>query len=200
MAPVLSLPEGSLPYIETLRKYVTLEALDVPTEDVWRLGMRERFKIACRTWAHSGLGTPVAVHGYYVVKAVLYLLGFWHLQRRHAGGGFWRKLRESSALRRDAFARLVAYNLLFEVLGLGCGSGPLTGRLLPPHTSWFHFLCPGTMKLPFRLNARDDRQALIPALTTRRSKKDVLLFVAYLLSLLRAVTAKRLTPQHFRRY
>ena len=38
--------------------------------------------------------------------------------------------------------------MLFEVLGLGCGSGPLTGRYFPPIGGFLYFLRPGTTKLP----------------------------------------------------
>ena len=38
--------------------------------------------------------------------------------------------------------------MLFEILGLGCGSGPLTGRYVPPIGGFLYFLRPGTTKLP----------------------------------------------------
>lgn len=34
------------------------------------------------------------------------------------------------------------------MLGLGCGSGPLTARYLPPVAAFLHFLRPGTVRLP----------------------------------------------------
>jgi hypothetical protein len=38
--------------------------------------------------------------------------------------------------------------MLFEIAGLGCGSGPLTGRYVPPMGGALYFLRPGTTKLP----------------------------------------------------
>ena len=38
--------------------------------------------------------------------------------------------------------------MLFEVLGLGCGSGPLTGRYVPPIGGFLYFMRPGTLKAP----------------------------------------------------
>jgi hypothetical protein len=40
------------------------------------------------------------------------------------------------------------WSLLFEMLGFGCGSGPLTARYMPPVGGFLYFLRPGTIKLP----------------------------------------------------
>src|SRR5262249_41090212 len=47
-----------------------------------------------------------------------------------------------------AFQKAILWSMLFEILGLGCGSGPLTGRYLPPFGGALYFLRPGTTKLP----------------------------------------------------
>ena len=47
-----------------------------------------------------------------------------------------------------AFQKAILWSLLFEGLGLGCGSGPLTGRYFPPVGGFLYFLRPGTTKLP----------------------------------------------------
>ena len=38
--------------------------------------------------------------------------------------------------------------MAFENLGLGCGSGPLTGRYRPPVGGALYFCRPGTTKVP----------------------------------------------------
>ena len=38
--------------------------------------------------------------------------------------------------------------MAFEAIGLGCGSGPLTGRYNPPLGGALYFLRPGTTKMP----------------------------------------------------
>ena len=38
------------------------------------------------------------------------------------------------------------FSLLFELLGFGCGSGPLTARYIPPVGGFLYFLRPGTTK------------------------------------------------------
>src|SRR6185295_17499091 len=60
------------------------------------------------------------------------------------------KLTELGAwwLRPEAFQKAILWSLLFEILGLGCGSGPLTGRYVPPIGGALYFLRPGTTKLP----------------------------------------------------
>src|SRR5882672_1290971 len=84
-----------------------------------------------------------------------------------------------------AFQKAILWNLLFEVLGLGCGSGPLTGRYMPPVGGVLYFLRPGTTKLPLFPNTR-----LISG--TRRSWLDVGLYFALIAFALRALAAERL--------
>src|SRR5205807_1066323 len=59
----------------------------------------------------------------------------------HDIGSWW--------LRAEAFQKAILWSALFEVIGLGCGSGPLTGRYFPPFGGALYFLRPGTTKLPF---------------------------------------------------
>src|SRR6185369_225356 len=54
----------------------------------------------------------------------------------------------SWGLEREAFVKAILWSMLFESLGLGCGSGPLTGRYVPPIGGALYFLRPGTTKLP----------------------------------------------------
>ena len=44
-------------------------------------------------------------------------------------------------------SKAILWSLVFEITGLGCGSGPLTGRYLPPFGGR-SILRPGTTKLP----------------------------------------------------
>eukprot|EP00927_Polykrikos_kofoidii_P054317 TRINITY_DN48749_c0_g1_i1.p1 TRINITY_DN48749_c0_g1~~TRINITY_DN48749_c0_g1_i1.p1 ORF type:complete len:581 (-),score=52.78 TRINITY_DN48749_c0_g1_i1:170-1912(-) len=193
MAPILSVPVGSNAEaaLQRFGARIPLSSFGISAKELGDMDLREQFRLACTGWARSGMGIPFSAHTYYGLKAILYLAGFWVFQ---AGSSRCWSLRQlfDKCTRSDAFRRFVVYNLLWEVLGLGCGSGPLTARFLPPHTAWFHFLCPGTMKLPFRTNARDSRRPLLP-LSTRRNRFDVLLFATYLASLLRALTMRRVS-------
>ncbi len=46
------------------------------------------------------------------------------------------------------FEKVVLYTMLFEVVGLGCGFGPLNNRFFPPLGSILYWLRPGTIRLP----------------------------------------------------
>lgn len=119
-----------------------------PTE--WaQMPFRERARLACESYALQGWGFPGAVYLFYGVKIVLYVagwllfcsftpgMGFGHLG---SIGDWW--------LSEIAFQKAVLWSMLFEGLGLGCGSGPLTARYFPPFTAFLHFLRPGTTKRP----------------------------------------------------
>jgi hypothetical protein len=41
----------------------------------------------------------------------------------------------------------VLYTMLFEVVGFGCGFGPLNNRFFPPMGSIIYWLRPGTIRL-----------------------------------------------------
>src|SRR6201993_4860447 len=46
------------------------------------------------------------------------------------------------------FEKVALYPLLFEVIGLGCGFGPLNNRFFPPMGSILYWLRFGTIRLP----------------------------------------------------
>ena len=46
------------------------------------------------------------------------------------------------------FEKVVLYTMLFEVIGLGCGFGPLNNRFFPPMGSVLYWLRPNTIRLP----------------------------------------------------
>lgn len=115
---------------------------------VWStLPLAERGRQVCASWAMQGYGTPPAAYALYAVKMALYA-GAWV-----AWCGFTPGLGDLATigdwwLHPIAFQKAIAWSMLFEGLGLGCGSGPLTGRYLPPVGGALYFLRPGTTKLP----------------------------------------------------
>jgi hypothetical protein len=112
-----------------------------------KLPLHERGRMVCEAWALQGYGTPLGVFLAYALKLALYVAG-WVVACRFSPGlgdlssiGTWW-------LAPVAFQKAIVWSLLFEVLGLGCGSGPLTGRYFPPVGGFLYFLRPGTTKLP----------------------------------------------------
>ncbi len=134
----------------------------------------ERCKQVCQAWAVQGYGSPLSVTFVYALKAALFIAAWW---------GFCSVSFPASEVSRWwleplAFQKAILWSLCFESLGFGCGSGPLTGRYLPPVGGFLYFLRPGTTKRP-----------LFAALGHRRTVLDVLLYAALQVSLLRALLA-----------
>jgi len=111
-----------------------------------RMPFGRRAKLVCVAWAEQGYGTPAAIFGVYALKIVAFVAGWvgWCSLSPSLGGPaelsrWW--------LEPLAFQKAIVWSMLFEVLGLGCGSGPLGGRYLPPISAPLYFLRPRTMKL-----------------------------------------------------
>jgi hypothetical protein len=123
---------------------------DTPQIDFeeWSKGTRaEKIIPMARHWAEVGFGTPVLLHLFYVVKIALYILAAWLLALTTTGidglGGVAHWYAEPIV-----FEKVVLYTMLFEVVGLGCGFGPLNNRFFPPLGSILYWLRPGTIRLP----------------------------------------------------
>lgn len=129
-----------------------LTTADDPLFDVdeWRaLPYPERLRLMCVTWCTQGFGAPDVVYVLYIMKILFYVgvfFGIAALTPDLGGplsfGDWW-----SSPL---AFQKAIIWTLMFEVMGLGCGSGPLTGHYGPLFPATRHWLRPGTTRLrPF---------------------------------------------------
>ncbi|MFX0578658.1 DUF3556 domain-containing protein [Nocardia nepalensis] len=149
---------------------------DLPVVDMaeWSKGTRsERIRPMARHWAEVGFGTPVALHLFYVGKVCLYILGGWLIVLSTKGidgfanvGDWWSE--------PIVFEKVVLYTLLFEVVGLGCGFGPLNNRFFPPLGSILYWLRPRTIRLP-------PWPAVVPLTKgSNRSPVDVALYAALL--------------------
>ena len=163
---------------------------DLPVVDFaeWSKGTRaEKLRPMARHWAEVGFGTPVALHLFYVVKIVLYILGGWLFALTTKGidgflnvGACWSE--------PIVFQKVVLYTMLFEVIGLGCGFGPLNNRFFPPMGSILYWLRPKTIRLP-------PWPRTIPFTKgTARTPVDVLLYAALLVMLLWALSSDGTGP------
>ena len=111
----------------------------------------EKCRMVCAAWAVQGYGSPVSVLGVYALKVAFYVWMWAFFVRFTPGLG---ELRQISTWWAEpiAFQKAIVWSLLFEILGLGCGSGPLTGRYFPPVGGALYFLRPGTTKRPLFVN------------------------------------------------
>jgi hypothetical protein len=144
---------------------------------------QSRLRMSAQAWALDGYGSPPAIYALYGLKVVVYI-GIWMGLCTLGDAPDW----QTALLSADGFKKAILWSMLFEVLGLGCGSGPLTGRYLPPVTAPLHFLRPHTLRLP--------PWPSIPVLggSTSRSWLHVLLYLALILALGAALIAPTITP------
>ncbi|PXY17405.1 DUF3556 domain-containing protein [Prauserella muralis] len=140
----------------------------------WRTKTRaERIKPMVQHWGVAGFGAPDGVYLLYIAKIIGYI----------AGGLFFASLTPGIGAFWDfpdwwdepvVFQKVVVWTLLFEVLGFGCGFGPLTLRFLPPLGAFLHWLRPGTIRMP-------PWPGKVPFTSgSRRSVVDVLLYAVVL--------------------
>ena len=156
---------------------------DLPVVDFaeWSKGTRaERIRPLARHWAEVGFGTPVVLHLFYVVKILLYVLAgaLFAVATSGIDGLFNVTSWYDEPI---VFQKVVLYTMLFEIVGLGCGFGPLNNRFFPPMGSVLYWLRPGTIRLPpwpgrVPLTNGDTRTAI-----------DVVLYAALLVALLVAI-------------
>ena len=137
----------------------------------------DRIKPLVQEWAVNGFGTPTAVYLLYVVKLVVFSLGAALLISATTPGlgglgdlsGWWTE--------PIVFQKLAVFTMLWEIVGLGCGSMPLTFRFLPPIGGILYWLRPATVRLP-------PWPGTIPLTAgTRRRPVDVALYAAVLVAL-----------------
>jgi hypothetical protein len=147
----------------------------------------ERVRLVCQVWASQVHATPLGVIALYWVKYLVLFAGGWAFFASFARG--WPGLAAVGdwAFTGDAFRRAVLWAIVYESIGVGCSSGPMNGRFVPPIGGILYFLRPGTTKLP-----------LVPGLPVlggmRRTWLDVVLYAANLGFLLRALVAPAVTP------
>jgi len=135
----------------------------------------------CTAWATQGYGAPVSVYAFYILKLGIYVgMWLWFCSMSETLGpvseinSWW--------FEPEALIKAVAWSIIYENIGLGCGSAPLTARYFPPVAAFLHFLRPGTIKMP-----------LYPSLKLpggdKRTVLDVLLFAAHIAFLIRLLIA-----------
>ncbi len=142
----------------------------------WSKGTRsEKIRPMARHWAEVGFGTPIALHLFYVVKICLYILFAWLIVLSTRGIDGFTDFKSWYA-EPIVFQKVVLYTMLFEVIGLGCGFGPLNNRFFPPMGSILYWMRFGTIRLP----PWPDRVPLTKG--TKRKPVDVMLYALLLVA------------------
>lgn len=127
--------------------FLTQDTPQIDFEE-WSRGTRaERIIPMARHWAEVGFGTPVLLHLFYVIKIAMYILGAWLICLTTSGIDGFTDVAHWYA-EPVVFEKVVLYTMLFEVVGLGCGFGPLNNRFFPPMGSILYWLRPNTIRLP----------------------------------------------------
>ena len=130
-----------------------------------------RIKPLAQDWAINGFGTPTAVYLLYVVKLVVFVLAAMLIISATTPGLGGLGSLGSWWTAPIVFEKAAVWVLLWEVVGLGCGSMPLTFRFLPPIGGILYWLRPGTVRLapwPGRIPLTGG---------TRRTPADVALYL-----------------------
>src|SRR5215208_175735 len=146
---------------------------DVDTASWSSLPRRQRLQVMTRHWVDNGFGTPSAIFVLYMLKIAMYVVAGAVLISLTPGLGGLTHIA-SWWTQPIVYEKVVVYNLLWEVLGLGCGSGPLTLRFWPPFGGFLYWLRPGTV----RLAPWPDKVPLTRGF--RRTGVDVALYAAVL--------------------
>lgn len=109
---------------------------------------RQRMQVTSRHWVDHGFGSPLLAYGFYLLKLVVYVGGAVLLIPATTPGIGGVAGIASWWTEGIVYQKLIVWTLLYEIIGLGCGSGPLTSRFMPPIGSVLYWLRPGTIRLP----------------------------------------------------
>jgi hypothetical protein len=127
--------------------FMSPELPDVEHKSWPTLPRATRLQVVTRHWAEHGFGTPYAVYLLYLMKIALYVAAPAAIISLTPGLGGLSHIADWWT-QPIVYQKVIIFTLLFEVLGLGCGSGPLTGRFMPPIGGVLYWLRPNTIRLP----------------------------------------------------
>jgi hypothetical protein len=127
--------------------FVKPQLPDIDVAEWQRQPHHRRLEPLAKDWALNGFGTPSAIYLLYLVKIAIYAFGALLVISATSNvggitdfGSWWTE--------PITYQKLVVWTLLWEILGLGCGSGPLTLRFMPPIGGALYWLQLETMRLP----------------------------------------------------
>lgn len=108
----------------------------------------QRLRPMVLRWVDHGADSPPAIHLFYLLKIAIYVFGGLAVISATTPslggladiGSWWTE--------PIVYQKAVVFTMLFEVLGFGCGAGPLMFKFMPPVTAFLHWLRPGTIRQP----------------------------------------------------
>ncbi len=145
----------------------------VEIEEWKKLPHLARLRPLTQDWGINGFGTPTAVYLLYAVKLVIFSVGAALVISATPGLGGLGDINQWWT-EPIVFQKLAVWTALWEGLGLGAGSMPLTFRFVPPIGGVLYWLRPGTVRLP----PWPDRVPLTRG--TTRTPLDVVLYAGVL--------------------
>jgi hypothetical protein len=108
----------------------------------------EKIKPLAQDWAINGFGTPYAIYLMYIVKLVLFSVGaFLLIGATLPGSGGLGNIGEWW-LEPIVFQKVLVWMVVYEMIGLGSSSMPLSYRFNPPIGCILYWARPGTLRLP----------------------------------------------------
>jgi hypothetical protein len=126
--------------------FITPSPPPLPIEE-WRTrSYLDRIKPLAQDWGINGFGTPTGVFLLYAIKLVIFVLAALLVVEATTPGltgpfsHWWTE--------PIVFQKVVVWTMVWELIGLGAGSMPLTFRFLPPIGGLLYWLRPGTVRLP----------------------------------------------------
>src|SRR5512132_2242008 len=106
-----------------------------------------RLKPLVQDWGVNGFGSPTFVYFIYVLKLIVFSVGALFVISLTPGLGSLGNLSDWWT-QPIVFQKLAVWLLLWEILGLGAGSMPLSFRFVPPIGGALYWLRTGTVRLP----------------------------------------------------
>lgn len=107
----------------------------------------EKIKPLAQDWAENGFGTPYAVYILYFLKIAGYAAGLLLIGATTPGLGGLSNI-STWWTEPIVWQKVVVFTVLWEFLGIGSSSGPLTFRFIPPIGGPLYWLRPGCIRLP----------------------------------------------------
>src|SRR3954452_11714522 len=106
-----------------------------------------RLKPLVQDWGANGFGSPTFVYLLYAVKLIVFSVAGLFVISLTPGLGSLGSLSDWWT-QPIVFEKLAVWMLLWEILGLGAGSMPLSFRFSPPIGGCLYWLQTGTVRLP----------------------------------------------------